>query len=90
MNIDIIKCVINNDYLALSNITNGKNSNLDKFYNLYASFYMHKSKDLFSFLENTSFSKDEAREIYDVLEQKSDLKEVRSHFLDKYKDYINV
>ena len=90
MNIDIIKCVINNDYLALSNITNGKNSNLDKFYNLYASFYIHKSKDLFSFLENTTFSKEEAQEIYDVLEQKSDLKEARSSFLDKYKDYINT
>ena len=90
MNIDIIKCVINNDYASLLELTANKIDNLNKFYNLYADYYLNKSSNLAVFLDETIFSQEEAVIIYDCLDQKGDLKDIKVKFLDKYKDYIDT
>ena len=90
MNIDIIRCVINNDYDNLIQLTCGKNDNLNKFYNLYADYYLNKSSNLALFLDETCFSQEEAVIIYDCLDQKSDLNDLKVKLLDKYKDYIDT
>ena len=90
MNIDIIKCVINNDYASLLELTANKIDNLNKFYNLYADYYLNKSSNLAVFLDEVCFSQEEAVIIYDCLDQKGDLKDIKVKFLDKYKDYIDT
>ena len=88
MNIDIIKCVINNAYTSLLELTADKRDNLNKFYNLYADYYLNNSSNLAVFLDEACFSQEEAVIIYDCLDQKGDLKDIKVKFLDKYKDYI--
>ena len=90
MNIDIIRCIINNDYTNLLELTADKIDNLNKFYNLYADYCLNKSANLAIFLDETNFSQEEAVIIYDCLDQKGDLKDLRVKFFDKYKDCIDT
>ena len=92
MNIDILKCIINSDYKGLKDLTYQHNDHLSTFYNMYASYYLDKSYDLFEFLQTCPFDDEEVCIIYDLLAKSKDqlIINARNGFLNKYKTIINL